>query len=573
MPRLSAIRIGALEEFAAQLRYAPREALLRNLQRIERLAAEIDPAINYPEDWFIHRITGYRPDLRNPATLVGEALLADLSALAERLSDEARLAPEDLEAPFIGLEQLCERWSVNRKTVERARRRGLIGMRVSAGRGRVRLVFSRESVEAYERAGGAGSGGTPRRQRLTADERRRIIRIAERARARFGWTLSETAIRLAEREARRSPPPHRSRETMRQVLLRHDAAAEAPIFDRTSPLSLRERRVIHRAMRIGVDPSRLATRFGRSRAAIHRAFNERRLELLRRALAAHPIGKAALERGDFKPTAADLEALAADVATQGLGAPVERTLGELLAGAAGDPIPNRFVEQTLARAHRALVARAGAVVGGLPRHNPRASELDKAETDLRWASMLIVELARSQRRLAVQSVEQALGAPPASVPGEVARLAHRVAFEAVLAGVASFDPEKGGRLAAPVGLAVGRALAAAVRASPSMHAAAGRGTAGGRAQRADADSIRLDDWSRFAAPWDAALAPPARLRREHASLPPEARQTLESHFGLAGGRPRTFAEAAAESGLSVPQAARVIRRAIGGGRAARARSR
>ena len=86
MPAFAKLRIAALDDLARQLRFAPPETLRRQLERAEQLAAEIDPSINYPEDWIVFRITGYRADMPAPATIVGEALLGDIGILVERLS-------------------------------------------------------------------------------------------------------------------------------------------------------------------------------------------------------------------------------------------------------------------------------------------------------------------------------------------------------------------------------------------------------------------------------------------------------------------------------------------------------
>ena len=68
-------------------RYRERHpASARQLERAEQLAAEVDPTVNYPEDWVIFRVTGYRPQMDAPAIVVGEALLGDISVLVERLS-------------------------------------------------------------------------------------------------------------------------------------------------------------------------------------------------------------------------------------------------------------------------------------------------------------------------------------------------------------------------------------------------------------------------------------------------------------------------------------------------------
>ncbi len=93
MPPLPRLRVSALGELAKQLRFAPREALLRDIERAEALAGEIDPERTYPEDWIVFRITGYRARIDEPAQVVGAALLGDLSALLRRFAGAAGMEP------------------------------------------------------------------------------------------------------------------------------------------------------------------------------------------------------------------------------------------------------------------------------------------------------------------------------------------------------------------------------------------------------------------------------------------------------------------------------------------------
>src|SRR5690348_15581463 len=97
MPPLPRLRIAALDELSRQLRFAPPETLRRQLERTRTLAAEIDPARNYPEEWVIFRVTGYRPQNAGDTVFVGEALLGDISALVERLSAAAGLRQTELD--------------------------------------------------------------------------------------------------------------------------------------------------------------------------------------------------------------------------------------------------------------------------------------------------------------------------------------------------------------------------------------------------------------------------------------------------------------------------------------------
>ncbi|TVQ32300.1 MAG: hypothetical protein EA376_06535 [Phycisphaeraceae bacterium] len=543
MPRLSALRIGALEELSGQLRFAPRARLLGQLERLRELAPEIDPDRNYPEDWVVFRITGYRPDLQNPSTFVGAALLGDLSSLAERLSAHAALTPDDVEGESLRVEDLQNRWSVSRRTLERYRRQGLIALRVRETGGRVHLRFPVAVVESFERRRTASLDKARGFTRTPDAQERRLVRTARRCRLRYGWTLNETAARLARRSGR-------AHETVRQILLRHDGEEGSPIIQEGGPLTAHERRVIFRAARAGVSIAKIAERYGRSRASVHRVVNERRAELLRR-----------LELPTDPAPGADEAALELDVVRTGLGESAEQTLESFLQLAAMAPIPNRFVEHALARAQRALLATTGAGVGALSRHNPRAADLDRAETNLRWVALLRAELVRMQRRHALQAIESALGRPLAELSPDDARRAHAMAMDAIIHAATAFDPARGGRLAASAGLAINRALAP-LRKSPTPPGAA----------RATPSSIVLTDWTRRLAPWQAWLDPDPRLRRRLDRLDSLARTVIERRYGWAGAPPKTAQELAAALAITPIRVVSIERAALRSVRAGADRS-
>ena len=62
MPRTARFKIAAIQELLRQLEYAPAETRRRQMDAAEALIADLDPHQNYPEDFIIFRITGYRPD-------------------------------------------------------------------------------------------------------------------------------------------------------------------------------------------------------------------------------------------------------------------------------------------------------------------------------------------------------------------------------------------------------------------------------------------------------------------------------------------------------------------------------
>ncbi len=642
MPPLPKLKIDALAELARQLRFESPEAARRQLERAEALTLEIlaecarhgagdkPAARTYPLDYIVFRVTGLRPDTRageshTPTVLIGEALLADLPALIERLSAAARLQLSDLEPPGVGtsgrrartareratrsntkpiapalrgpwldLNDLARRWSIGTKTIERSRRRGLLSRRVrtgGAGRGaaaREKIVFAESAVLAFEAAGGwkrmtAAGDHTPRvaaarAPRLSARERERIVNRAARYRRHFGWSLNRCALRIAR-------SIDRSHESVRRALRRHDAASATPIFDERPPLSDHERALVERHRRAGGSPAELAERLSRSRGSMHRVAADRRAERLRVLALDGPAGPL-FHRTD----AADVLLAPASV-RRGLGSAAPATIGDFVAIGESMSPPALAVESARAVAYAFLRYRALAAIRALPRHGVSVAVIDAIETDLRWASRVKVELVRSQLPTALRSIRARLGGrgPDAISPRGPAGGPALIdaCIDALVEAVDRFDPFKaiagGGRLAAPAAIAVNRALTRWLQAAESsgrglVGAGTGDGKGGGLAAH-KSDTVPIGDWTLRVDPWQAWLELPESLARVARAVaaesgPAKAKAARREHDDLRlirvragfmpeGDPPRTLQEAATILGLTAQGVAARERRIIG----------
>ena len=477
MPRVSAPRTEVIAELGEQLRFTSKRVLLRHLDRIDELAMQVDPDGVYPEDFVVFRVTGYRPDAGSPRMLSGEALRGDLSALAERLSESAGLTEEDVSGPVETVASLTERWGVSRRTLERYRRLGLIARRVDLGLGRRALVFGRAGVERFEsihadrlkRAGGF--------TRFDARELDVQWRAAERYRRRLGWSINRIAQRLAVRTGR-------SAEGIRRSLVRRDrerSRSGDALFPEPGPPTPRDRLLAVRAARRGVEPALLARRLGRRKSAVVRALNDGRADLLRSL--GLPDGPGVLDLNKAIP---DTEPVRSGLRLTG-----ETSLGTLLEQMRERTMPVSFEERVRGSAYRTLLGFAGARVAAFPASSVSGAELDTIETALRWASMLKVLLVRSQMRLAIDTLEARIGGGLETLrPVRGAELACG-AINAVCEGVDRFDPSRGGRLAAPVSLALQRWVSGV----PDVAAA----SVPGRATRLAPAGFAVPDWTRSVA--------------------------------------------------------------------------
>jgi hypothetical protein len=564
MPRLPALRTRVLADLARQLRFGSAEAARRQLERAEGLLEELlrdegspDRPESYPEEWVVFRVTGLRPETDaaggGPALVVRGALVADLAALIDRLSAAAGIT----RAPpgWVGADELCARWGVSRATLGRLRRLGLAGRRITLGGGRQRQAFGPGSVALFERVHAErlrAAGAFTRMDDLT---RAAIVRRARRYHARLGWSLDRCARRLAARYGR-------SVEGVRGVLIR--AEGEEGALGWRGPLRAEDGARLERAAVRGVNVSAAARGAGKSRAAVYRAVLARRVERLRGLDLEGP------ESPTFARSDAASVLLAHPAACAGLGMSGARSVGELVRMAAAVEAEGAGAEAARAGAYGYLLWSARQAVGGLV-GNARAARVrdgvDVVETRLLWASRLKAEMVRAQLGLLVRTVEDRAGGPVSALPGPAARGLCAAALAALVEGVDRFDPFKGGRLAAPAGLAVGKAVARWLKEhGPVPVRSPGSGTMGAGAGRAapkvDLDALALEDWTAAVHPWQEWLELPPAARERLGTLGERERRVIELRYGLAGGPPRTLVEVAGVLGTTPTRVGAMQRRGV-----------
>lgn len=549
MSRPTRFQSPALESLAQQLRFAAPAALTRQIERIEELSLELDPERNYPEDWLITRICGVRPEIESPALFVGRALVGDLSTLAERLSDAAahRAAELDVE-PMLTLEELCSRWEVSPKTVQRYRRLGLIARRVRAASGGSRHAFRLAHVQLFEARHKERIDAARGFSRLDDDARHGLLMQAAEMQRERPRSLNQAAVELARQSGR-------ALETVRQILLKHDQRAasvgEPALFAHRGPPGSQERHLVERATFRGIEAEAIAKRLGRSAASIRRVAAACRAERIMNA------GLSAVVRASVGE-----EVLADPRVSEGLGLPGPTDVRDLLELAATMPAPDMEAEVVRVTAVRALLARAARGAAELEHQRSAIALIDQIETDLRWVARLTAELVRSQLPVIVRAIESGAQRPVAEIKGVQLVPLLVESMRAAGEAIDGFDPAHGSRLAGAVGLATTRVVARAIKSGavdplPRTRRAAAMVGAG----------VCVPDFTRVLMPrqlWEGRwwLEPPLPLRAAalgtSGSLDERARKTIAWRFGF-GGRPRTMVEVARLLRLPPVRAAVVLR--------------
>jgi len=552
MPPLARCQIAALANLADQLRYASKPALLRQIEAAERLASGLENKERYPEDWIVYKVTGHRPGDADPADPhTGAAVLSDLSAFVERLCEYAELTLDDVPVGSIDADALSERWNVSRKTVDRARRKGLIARRVRNERGRATLVFTRESIASYEARQGDALERAGKFTRLSPDLEDKILRRAARYQRRFNCTLNQAAVRLAARF-------DRSHQGIRELLERHDARERErpggePIFDARPDRSARTKINALRLARSGSEPAEIAESIFGPRADKRRAtrlIRQIRARLLHRLHLDGPVSPA------FSRPDADEVLLAPDAVRTSLGGGPRATDLEAFVRMIKEcPPPEAGPESARAVAYQYLRYKSRVELEKLSDTDPNPTRLDLIETRLRWAALLRVELVRSQLAVLGPTIEHGVGRPLDKIPPHTLRPLLDVGLRALGGAADRFAPFHGGRLAAVVSMRLSRAISSALEENTGPLAAARRRPA----TPSDAPDFTLH---RPSATWAMWLAPLPGLRGVLPHLDARDRLILGRRSGFDGEAPETITALAERLETTRMHAARYERAAI-----------
>ena len=535
MPAISSPRTECIAHLADELCYASKPTLVRHLARIDGLAPNIEADGIYPEDWVVFRVTGYRKEIQDPTLIPGGALLGDLSALAERLSEAAALTPEDLGPDAHTIASLMERWGVSRKTIDRYRRLGLIARRIDGGKGIRTLAFLPEAVDWFEQCNADRLGRAARFSRSDDREINRIERWARAYRRRLGWSRSRTAARIAQRTGR-------CHEGVRRILLRLDERSGTPIFPEPGPPSNREQLLALRAYSRCIPTAAIGRRTGRNTPAVRRAINAARYDVL---------SSCAIEPPDDH-TPPDPSVLETEPMISGLIVPPCTDLSGLIDRMRITTPAVVYEERSRAVGYRALMRRAGGLIRALEPTRLSSIRLDELETTLRWASRVKGVMIANQLHLVLTTIENHLGGPIDSLQPMRAAWILLEGIRVAASAMDRYNPEHGGRLAAPVGLAMTRFVS-------RLHDASSPITEG-RAMRRIIPGYEITDWSRSVAPWQRWLDPDPRIEAHLDALDEPDRALLSKRYGFGGGRPHTIDELAGDLGIPRVQGSRTLRR-------------
>lgn len=361
----------------------------------ENLLEIVEPAQEYPYDFVVYRLTGFRP--RRPSTaemISGKELRLDLPRLMLEVSRSFHLPADQYDQPVYDQAQLARRLGVSSKTISRFRRRGLPARWLAFADGRRRLGFLDSSVERFIRR--CAARRSKRFSQMTPMERLDVIRRAKRMAAFTQCSLLEVSRRIAARTGR-------AVETVRYTIRRHDLRhpREAVFPHLTPPLDDDRKEVIYRCFLRGVPAGSLARSYNRTRGSIYRVINEMRArQLLQRPIASMynpqfdlpgadeiilgPAGGAAPEQAPQPPRVQAPEGLP----------PYLKSLYEV-------PLLTASRERELFRRYNYLKHKADRLRAGIDLNRVRTARLRQIEALLLQAGAVKNEIIRANLRLVV----------------------------------------------------------------------------------------------------------------------------------------------------------------------------
>jgi RNA polymerase sigma factor (sigma-70 family) len=274
---MAKFRIDTIDALARQLTFSPHDARVAQLAAAEDLLHTLDPTRNYPLDFVIFRITGYHPKNAEAVLFPGQALQHDLGTLIESVSESLDLKAPELAEPVLAIDDVCEKFNVTSKTIQRWRRRGLPARKFTFGDGKRRVGFLLSSVERFVAMHENQVAQAANFSQVTDDERDIILERARRLADGCRCCVREITRRIARKL-------HRSPLTILHIIRKHDQEnGESAIFPNAAPpLSEEQKAKIARKHAKGVDLRVIARRMGRTTGEIYRVLLETRVERLKK---------------------------------------------------------------------------------------------------------------------------------------------------------------------------------------------------------------------------------------------------------------------------------------------------
>ncbi|MSR45118.1 MAG: hypothetical protein EXS15_07180 [Phycisphaerales bacterium] len=400
MPRSGAFILDEMRSLAKQVSFVPKEAARRQVAAARVLLDHVQPDELYGWSKIVFQITRFKVEersTRGELQVVGQSLQRDLGELILRLS---RRAPE-LAGTAWTISKLAAEWRVSTRTIHRLRKRGLAacwmertlcGPRTyrTTSRGLL-LAVRRSDAHEFQIRHASALARAAKMNRMTPSARGDILRRASAAAAG-----GERRVSIAAREIAREMGV--STESVRVLLVRTPSASHGKLVGRGSR-SLRHESLAFSAWRRGDSVGELARRIGCSQQSADRLAHRARAQYLRHF--AHRFSPESVSipepfvREDARSILLGVPSVRTNLAgahpmtkshewlSMGANAPQKQAPSHIRTGGAdaAQMMAVRFLHWSARESTRLL-----------PTIRPTEVSLDRIETDLRWARILMRSL-------------------------------------------------------------------------------------------------------------------------------------------------------------------------------------
>jgi RNA polymerase primary sigma factor len=270
---MAKFRLDSIAELAREMSFTPTDIRAAQVSAAEELLHLIDPAKAYPLSFIIYRISGYHPKTENKDLLTGLALQHDLGLLIEAVSATLNESAQNFPEPVLDIDDVCLRFHVSSKTIQRWRRLGLPARRFIFPDGKRRVGFVLSSVEKFFKIHRDELGETGNFSAVTSRENQSIIRNARRLIEQGGCTQEQMARRIARRT-------HRTPQTIVHLIRKYEQEhpGEVILMRAAGEFTEKQRKLLANQYRRGASITELARALELPRAAIYWAIMEDRLD-------------------------------------------------------------------------------------------------------------------------------------------------------------------------------------------------------------------------------------------------------------------------------------------------------
>ena len=384
-----------------QVRFAPRDRKLEQVDCAERLLRDLKDGRDYNFEFISFRLTGFRPENAPVIKISTKDLRHDLLCFIEDLSEAANVAADDVAQPVHTVDDLSRMFNVSTKTISRWRRQGLVSRKFIFDGGRKRVGFLHTSVDQFVKNNREKVKRGERFSQLTSQDKEEIIERARRL-AKVGGCPAEVTRRIASQVGR-------SVETIRYTIKQFDTDnPEISIFpNQTGPLNLEMKERIYADFQAGKSAESIARRYCRTRTTVYRVINEMR------ATAIMELPLDFMDNAEFHRKAAFKKIV--DSPMPELEKPARRTkapagLPRYLASLYEVALLNREQEQYLFRKYNFLKCKANKLRESLDVTRAKASLMDEVESLYDQAVKIKNRIVQSNLRLVVSIAKRHVNA-------------------------------------------------------------------------------------------------------------------------------------------------------------------